>query len=280
MLCFIIINSACNSENEFDINNTGLRYKFIKKNSSAVKAKRGEVLNFSMKYLCNTDNENADFDSIIFEGDYSVMLKNKSHSGGSIEDALSMMHISDSAHFLISADSFYLHTLNQKCPESLKGEDLKFEIKLKKILSKKTIEEQRKAYLKDLADKEEIMREDYLIRENIEVEPTMNGLYFTEIQSGNGKSPVPNSKVTVHYKGYFLNGQEFDSSYGRNKPFSFILGRNQVIPGWEEGLLMMKEGAKAKLIIPSHLAYGDKGYEQIIPPYATLIFEIELLKVK
>ena len=107
---------------------------------------------------------------------------------------------------------------------------------------------------------------------------TPSGVIYVVQQEGTGASPAATDKVRVHYRGTLTNDQEFDSSYKRNEPVEFAL--DQVIPCWTEGLQMMKVGGKAKLICPSGTAYGDAGRPPVIPPGATLIFEVELLGVQ
>ena len=95
-----------------------------------------------------------------------------------------------------------------------------------------------------------------------------------------GPKPDKGDNVKVHYTGKLLDGTKFDSSVDRGKPFEFVLGQGRVIKGWDEGIAMMHKGGKATLIIPSHLGYGERGAGQgQIPPYATLIFEVELLDI-
>lgn len=96
----------------------------------------------------------------------------------------------------------------------------------------------------------------------------------------NETAAVSGKKVTVHYTGRLTDGKVFDSSEQRQAPFAFILGAGQVIPGWEKGVTGMKIGERRKLTIPYHLAYGDKGVGSVIPPKATLVFEVELLNVE
>ena len=107
---------------------------------------------------------------------------------------------------------------------------------------------------------------------------TASGLQIETTLEGKGKSPKATDKVTVHYTGTLINGTKFDSSVDRGEPASFLL--NQVIPGWTEGLQLMKEGGKAKLYIPPNIAYGDNPRGDVIQPGHTLIFEIELIKVE
>ena len=106
---------------------------------------------------------------------------------------------------------------------------------------------------------------------------TKSGLVYRSLKDGTGASPAASDKVKVHYKGTFPDGREFDSSYKRNEPTEFPL--NGVIPCWTEGVQLMKVGGKAKLSCPAAIAYGARGAGGVIPPNATLVFEIELLAI-
>ncbi len=106
---------------------------------------------------------------------------------------------------------------------------------------------------------------------------TDTGLVYRSLKDGTGASPAATDTVKVHYRGTFPDGKEFDSSYGRGQPASFPL--NQVIPCWTEGVQKMKVGGKAKLTCPSTIAYGTRGAGKVIPPNATLQFEVELLGI-
>ena len=108
---------------------------------------------------------------------------------------------------------------------------------------------------------------------------TPSGLAYVDLVPGSGASPAPGKQVKVHYTGWLENGTKFDSSVDRGEPFVFTIGAGQVIPGWDEGVMSMKVGGKRKLIIPPQLGYGAAGAGGVIPPNATLIFEVELLDV-
>lgn len=112
-----------------------------------------------------------------------------------------------------------------------------------------------------------------------EIIETATGLGYVDIVEGTGASPKTGNSVTVHYTGWLKSGEKFDSSVDRGQPFVFQLGRGRVIKGWDEGVSSMRVGGKRKLIIPAHLGYGDRGAGRVIPPGATLIFEVELLAI-
>jgi peptidyl-prolyl cis-trans isomerase A (cyclophilin A) len=106
---------------------------------------------------------------------------------------------------------------------------------------------------------------------------TPSGLRYKILQTSTGKNPAKGAKVSVHYKGQLLDGTVFDSSYKRKQPIDFSVGVGQVIKGWDEGIMLLKVGEKARLVIPSDLAYGASGAGGVIPPHATLIFDVELV---
>jgi len=139
--------------------------------------------------------------------------------------------------------------------------------------------EEQRAAMAQLADENSKKGTAYMAENGAKkgVKTTESGLQYEVLEAGKGKSPKATDTVKVHYRGQLIDGTEFDSSYARNEPVSFPL--DGVIPGWTEGLQLMKEGGKSRLVVPSDLAYGPGGMGNAIGPNETLVFEVELLEV-
>lgn len=154
---------------------------------------------------------------------------------------------------------------------------LLYDVEIVDIKTPQDIAREKERQKEEARQREQQKIDEYLVKNNIHVKPTASGLYFIELKKGSGNPPKTNNKVKVHYTGWLLDGTKFDSSRDKGQPFEFILGRGNVIAGWDEAVAMMKPGSKAKVIIPSKLAYGERGAQPNIPPFAPLVFEIELL---
>jgi FKBP-type peptidyl-prolyl cis-trans isomerase len=266
---------------------SGLHYKFFNQDENGQKVQLGDGI--IIRYIITKEkNDSVIIDSKKVSQDGSGYIQfgiSKSSFKGSFEDGMLMMAKGDSAAFIISADSFFLKTNQQTAlPPGFKpGEYLKGVIKIKDIRTKKELEENEKkqmeeqqAMMKEAEGKEKPALEKYLADNNVKVKPTASGLYYIETKKGSGPSPKATDMVKVNYTGRLVDGTVFDSSEKNGQPVEFQL--NQVIPGWTEGLQLMKKGGKATLIIPSSLGYGPRGGGPI-PPYAPLVFEVELLDI-
>lgn len=256
----------------------GFYYKFYNQDKKGVQPVDGDIVELMLTVRTEDSTIIPTFptrDQIIeslFQGDFY--------------EALRKMHVSDSASFIFNGDSIFHYYFGQEYPFGDKP--LYFDIKLKNIIPKEEFEKQqnekRKEYEAMLAEykvAEDSLLTSYIKTNKISVKPTASGLYFIKTASGKGKQAVKGSTVQVHYKGMLIDGKEFDNSYQRGEPIELEVGKGMVIPGWDEALQMMKVGDKAKLIIPSKIGYGERGAGGgVIPPYATLIFEVEMVSVK
>jgi len=145
-----------------------------------------------------------------------------------------------------------------------------------KVIQSYFMAQQAKEAEKSKAESEKFLAENAK-KEGVQTLPS--GLQYKIISEGKGEKPKANAKVKVNYTGKLINGTVFDASKP-NQPVEFNLGKNEIIPGWEEGIQLMPVGSKFEFYIPYQLAYGEKGYPGVIPPYATLIFEIELVSIE
>lgn len=260
----------------FHYNNEGFYYKFHTLNKDAALPLEGDIVEIILTISTADSTIIPTFptrDQImesIFKGDFYAALR--------------IMHLGDSATFIFNGDSIFHYFFGQEYPYGT--QPLFFDIKLYKITPKAEFEVQQaekrieyEALLAEYKLAEDSLLTDYLKRNKIKTKPTTSGLYYVKTKSGKGEKVKIGSKVKVHYKGFLIDGTEFDSSYQRGEPIELEVGKGQVILGWDEALQLMKKGEKAKIIIPSKIAYGEKGAGGVIPPYATLIFEIELISI-
>ena len=207
------------------------------------------------------------------------------HNSDAMDEAFSLLRENGKAWFLAKSDLLFGEEGNgDKIPPYT---SLFYEVE---IVDKMSIKEYRefkeRQRRKKVAAREKAKREEpaklakFIKENNITVEPTESGMYFIEIKEGDGIFPKAGDRVSVEYVGTLLDGTEFESSLIRGKPYSFVVGAKAVIDGWEEAILKMKEGGKARIIIPSSLAYGGATKGKLITYHSPLIFEIELLKIK
>lgn len=298
-----LLFGACKNNSEFDgftKAENGLHYKFFNHDENGVKVAEGDGITFSY-VISNNKNDSVIVDSKNVSQDgsgYTKFLMPKSSFVGSLEDGMAMMVKGDSAAFIFSADSFFLKTMrmNELPPQIKPGEKLKAIVKIKDVIVKKELEANQK---QQMAEQEKMMKEaegkektdldKYLTDNKITVKPTESGLYFIETKKGKGSKPKAGDEVEVNYTGRLLDGKMFDSSieadakegnvYNPQRPYGsikFILGQGQVIKGWDEAIGLLSKGGKAKIVIPSNLAYGPNGGGPI-PPFAPLVFDVELV---
>lgn len=183
----------------------------------------------------------------------------------------------------MGADSLNIDDFAQAIKDTISGAELKVSHKESQQIVQDFFKEQEAKQRAQAAENGKVAREEgeKFLAENAKkdgVQVTESGLQYSVIKEGTGKSPKATDTVVCHYEGFLTNGTVFDSSIQRGEPAAFPL--NAVIAGWTEGLQLMKEGGKTRFFIPYNLAYGEAGAAGAIPPYAALIFDVELLEVK
>ena len=265
---------------------TGLFYQFFRQNKEAAQPQLGNLVDVA---FCCTVN-----DSIFYPNTEITLAMEAPMFAGDFFEGLALMHIGDSASFIVNIDSTFIKWFRQpSLPEEFKSTDvMRFEVRLDDSYPESEYPKHMAAKLKKMTDeriakmKEEHPEEtakaaidlaDYLAKNKIEVEPTESGLYYVMITEGNGEKPEPGQVVKIHYTGKLLDGTVFDSSVERGDPISLPIGVGQFIPAWDEGIMMMSKGEKGMLYVPYYLAYGDRQAGDKILPFSNLIFEVELI---
>ena len=259
---------------------SGLFYKFHEQsNVDSLKPVIGDILTLEMTYR---SGDSVLFNSADLPGPFQLPLQLPTFQGD-FSEGLALMSDGDIATFIVSADSIYLKTFKfNSLPDFIdSGSVLYFDIKFINSMSQ---EEAMKQYQERIEQKKNEETSDllkYIEENNITVIPTESGMYYIETVKGKGKKAESGKKVKVHYTGTLLDGTKFDSSFDHPdaKPIEFTLGKGMVIKGWDEGIGLMRVGGKSTLVIPSVIAYGERGRGNI-PPYAPLVFEVELVDVE
>lgn len=273
----LALNSC--TQKEFSLHEKGFEYLFHHQDPDNIKPELGDIMILNMDYYYNGDS--LLFSTKELSTPFRMKLKKNMPTGETIDDALALMNIGDSASFKLNATLFYTITKHQKVPVKVKQDDqITFHVKLVRTIVKEKFEKEiRRKKQPDTIEKELDLLENYIKNSNITQEPTASGLYFIENQKGTGNKAKMGSQVTVHYSGYFINGENFSNTYESNQPFTFTLGKDELIAGFQEGILKMSGKGHYTLIIPSYIGYGSKG-NQTIPANKTLIFEIDVLSIK
>jgi FKBP-type peptidyl-prolyl cis-trans isomerase len=276
----VLFISSCNSGGgtEFKTTESGLKYKFFVLDDAKAAPEMGQIMSLKMTY--------GSEDSVFFNTDMSPdktmkLPMQESAFPGDFYEMMSLMHMGDSAVFYLNADSFFTTTAGYpQAPEFAAGlEQLKFNVMLVKAQTEEELRLEMEAEALKMQEGEADIILDYITENNYDVEPTESGLYVVVTEKGNGAKPKTGDKVKVHYTGKLLDGTVFDSSVERGQPFEFPIGQGRVIKGWDEGIAMLNVGSKATLVIPSSIGYGERGAGRDIPPFATLVFDVELIDI-
>lgn len=273
--------SSCHSDYPgYDKTETGLYYKFHKQDKKAKMPQIGDIITVDMTY---GTKDTMIFNSVELKDDFRFPLDAPTFRGD-IFEGLAMMHLGDSASFIVSADSLKKFG---NLPPLDSGLVLFFNVKLKHIQPKAEFEKQKQEFEKQQAEalqklksgeNDEILK--YVSENKIKVKPLESGLYFISQITGNGQKVEKGKIIAIHYSATFLNGDKlFNSKEKQKEPVYIEMGKDIEIQGLEEGVMKMRAGGKARLIIPSALAYGEKGIKGLIGPYSPLIYDVEVISI-
>ncbi|TDE11719.1 FKBP-type peptidyl-prolyl cis-trans isomerase [Dyadobacter psychrotolerans] len=268
-----ILAAACNKYRT-QVNENGLKYQLFDHDDDARKAKLGDIMSFHLVLKNGADSTLRD---TYKEGTPVKMVLQAPPFKGSFEEGLAMLATGDSAKFMINADTLFAKMMQPLPPMIKKGSELTFTVKVLSVLTSEEFQKQQsESGVKQKTVDAKII-EDYLAKNNLKgkAQKTASGLYYIPEVEGAGPNPTQGDNVKAFYSGQFLDGKEFDSNKGK-EPLQLTIGAGMVIPGWEEGLMLMKKGGKGTLIIPSGLAYGPETYGPI-PGNSVLKFEMELI---
>lgn len=272
-----VVFTSCKNEgngiSDYEKSQTGLYYKFYELNEGDT-PETMELLDVVLSCVIN--------DTIVIIPENRMILQMMEPMfAGDVFEGIKMMHIGDSASFVVRTDSTFYTLLRSPMPAEFSVNDImKFNIRLNDFYPESEFASKQIEYMKNTFVEETLLVENeldkYFKDNGIKPITTSTGLNYVKTKDGDGVNPQVGTFVKVHYTGKLLDGTVFDSSVTRNEPFQFVLGIGQVIPGWDEGIQMMSRGEKGVFYIPYYLAYGNLGSGPI-PPFATLIFEVELI---
>jgi FKBP-type peptidyl-prolyl cis-trans isomerase FkpA len=257
--------------------NQDLEYKLHSIGESGLKPGLNNYLTVHFVYKTITD-------SIFFES-VSKFKYSADIPGMTIGPVFSRISEEDSVSVKVSTIPFFLETLRTPVPDYLKDQEkIIIDMKIQDIQTQEQFLKEKELFLswaKEFNLSEEDQISGFLNNEKIDIKPEPSGIYYIPLSLGNGKKVEKGRRIKIHYQGRFLNGYFVDDTYKRNAPMDFVFGTEfYIIDGMEEALKKMREGDKSLIIIPSRLAFGSLGSAGgIIPPYTTMIYELEVIKV-
>ncbi len=271
----VLFMTSCGSS--YKKTETGLEYKFYIQNNGET-PNVGDFITIDMFY--GTD------DTVLFDSkripDGLTFPLDSPYYAGDLFEGIMMMSIGDSASFKVSADSFYLIIARAPAlpPFITPGEKMTFEVKLKDFKSQEQKEAEDIAALEARKQEAEIELNTYLTENNITTAPLESGLIFIEEVKGSGRQPKTDEMVTIGLVVKLTDGTQIFSTADRGEPFEYQYGQKFDTEGLEEGVGLLRKGGKATLIVPQHIAYGPEAKGQMIPPYSTIIYEVELINMR
>jgi FKBP-type peptidyl-prolyl cis-trans isomerase len=257
---------------------TGVYYKIYKDdNNDTAQVRLGSILTLSLKYGLK---DSSLFDSKNVERPIVLPVTEPQYEGD-FYDCLKLLKQGDSATFVLKAGPLFTKTFGQPAvPEFLTDEtDIYFDVKVKKVQTQEEIDKETEIKNMELEKEETAKLQQYITANNITATPSSTGVYYLETKKGTGKAAIQDGYVSAHYTVYLLGGNKLFSTVDRGEPVDFKLGSQFENKGFQEVIGLMREGGKANAIVPSAMAFGAQGAGSVVPPFSTLYYEIEMVKV-
>lgn len=275
--------SACKNNKSFTKLGSGLEYAIIKDEKGDKKPTVGDIVELHIRLKADdslvadsrVENNNQPVQTMIQESQFK----------GDWTNALKFLTKGDSAVIKVSIDSLRAFIGdNSPLPPFLDGKkQLVYELKVADVKTQKEMEEEMKNHAKEQNAIDDKLLKEYFSKNNLNPTSAPSGLYYIIEKQGTGATPQKGQAVTVNYTGRTMDGKVFDSNtdpaMGHVQPFTFTIGNREVIEGWDEGVALLNKGSKAKIFIPSSMAYGEQGREPMIPKNAILIFDVEVTDI-
>lgn len=261
----------------YDKTENGMRYKFFIQNDDTLKPKVGDIATVTMVY---GTEDSVLFNTNRFPNPLEIPVED--HFKGDIYEGLKLMSIGDSAEFIISADSFFLITARYpQLPEYVdSGSFMVFGIKLVDFMTQEEKIKKDQEKLNQRKEQEMLDLEQYIADNSITVQPEESGLYFISEKKGRGRLPKMEEMVTFHMTVGLIDGTKVFSTLDRGEPIEIEFGKRFDTEGLEQGLGMIRKGGKARLIVPSSIGFGAEQRGQVIPPYSTLVYDVEVTNIR
>jgi FKBP-type peptidyl-prolyl cis-trans isomerase FkpA len=271
LLCGAALLTGCN---KMETTESGIEYKIITHEEGARMAEPKDILFLNLRIA----SEHSD--SVILETFSNDQPRYIPVDEPVMKEAFQMLAKGDSAVMLVNADTLFQRSFGGDKPKFMaEGERIRFIIKVVDLFSQEEMQQKQMQQIGEFISKDSVALTQYMATLPAGIKETPSGLKYIVVKKTGGKQAQKGNKVSMMYKGYLLNGEVFDGNMdGANPPFDFTLGLGQVIPGWDEGVALMKEGEEYKFIIPWKLAYGERGYGPI-PPFSSLVFDVKLVKI-
>lgn len=278
--------NACKSDGGFQKTEHGIEYKIVKDEKGTTPS-IGDMVEMHMTARYKDDKtDTLMFDSRKMNNNQPMEFPLPAPSfNGDIVEAFMKLSAGDSAVIRVSVDSIKRQP-GVTLPDFMKeGQKIEYNVVMVSVKPQQQVQQERQQHAENQKKIDDDLLQEYLTKNGLKAQKTASGLYYIIEKEGSGATPQKGQAVTVMYTGKLTDGTVFDSNIdpamGHTEPFTFAVGQGQVIPGWDEGVMLLKKGSKARLFIPSGLAYGDMSPNpSVIPNDANLIFEIEVLKIE